>query len=85
LTLLFSLSLFTGLWLNSKLTRLHRSQYSLNVEPAVRAASAKSFRFWDGILQAVNVLLIGGVAVYYWRLTTIEDAPRFVSPVKFRS
>ena len=85
LTLLFSLSLFAALWLNPKLTRLHRSEYALNLPPSAHALAAKSFRLWDGVLQAVNVLLIGGVTVYFWRLTTTEDAPRFVSPVKFRS
>ena len=85
LTLLFTVSLSTGLWLNPKLTRLHRYQFALNTRPADRETASKSFHFWDGLFQAVNVVLIGGVAVYFWRLTTIEDAPRFVSPVKFRS
>jgi hypothetical protein len=84
LTLLFSASLITGLWLNPKLTRLHRSQHALNLTAGAREAAAKGFRFWDGVFQAVNVMLIGGVAVYFWRLTTNEDAPRFVTPVKFR-
>jgi hypothetical protein len=85
LTFLFSLSLFAGLWLNPNLSRLHRSQYTLNLPPAERVLAANSFRFWDGVFQAVNVLLIGGVGVYFWRVTTTEDAPRFVHPVKFRS
>lgn len=84
LTVLFSLCLMGGLWLNPKLTRLHRSQYATNVRPDDRELAGRGFRLWDGVFQAVNVLLIGGVAVYFWRLTTIEDAPRFVSPVKFR-
>ncbi len=85
LTLLFSLSLFAALWLNPKLTRLHRSEYAVNLPPSAHALAAKSFRLWDGVFQAINVLLIGGVAVYFWRLTVTEDAPRFVSPTKFRS
>jgi len=84
LTILFSLGLMGGLWLNPKLARLNRTQHALNVRPADRELTARSFRFWEGVLQAVNVLLIGGVTVYFWRLTTTEDAPRFVTPVKFR-
>ncbi|MFO1511592.1 MAG: hypothetical protein U1F83_01550 [Verrucomicrobiota bacterium] len=84
LTMLFSVSLITGLWLNPKLTRLHRSAHALNLKPEERAVAQKNFQFWDGIFEAVNVLLIGGVAGYFWRLTTTEDAPRFVTPVKFR-
>jgi hypothetical protein len=84
LTLLFSAGLLAGLWLNPKLTRLHRSEHVLNARPGDRELAAKSFRFWDGVFQAVNVVLIGGVSFYFWRLTTTEDAPRFVTPVKFR-
>lgn len=85
LTALFSLGLMGGLWLNPKLTRLHRTQHATNVRPEDRELARKPFRLWEGVFQAVNVVLIGGVAVYFWRLTRIEDAPRFVSPVKFRS
>jgi len=84
LTFLFSVSLFAGFWLHPKLTRLHRSQHALNVRPAEREVATRSFRFWDGVAQAVSVLMIGGVAVYFWRLTKTEDAPRFVTQVKFR-
>jgi hypothetical protein len=85
LGLLFVLSLLTGLWLNPKLTRLQQAQHPLNPRPEARVLALKTFHLWDGLFQAVNVVLIGGVAVYFWRLTVIEDAPRFVSPVKFRS
>ena len=84
LTALFSLSLAGGLWLNPKLTQLHRIQHAPNVRPEARELAAKSFRLWDGVFQAMKVLLITGVTVYFWRLTTTEDAPRFVTPAKFR-
>ncbi len=84
LTLLFSATLFAGLWLNPKLNQLHRTQHALNVPPANREQARNGFGFWDGVFQALNVILIGGVGVYFWRLTTAEDAPRFVTPVKFR-
>lgn len=84
LTLLFSLTLAGGLWLNPKLLQLNRTQHAVNVQPEVRAQAAKSFHWWEGVFQAVNVLLLGGITVYFWRLTTAEDAPRFVTPVKFR-
>ena len=85
LTALFSLSLAGGLWLNPKLNQFHRTQHAVNVRPQDRELAGKGFRFWDGVFQAVNVLLIAGVTAYFWRLTTTEDAPRFVAPVKFRS
>jgi len=84
LTLLFTLSLVAGFWLNPRLTQLHRFQHPQHPQPDNQVLAAKSFRIWDGIFQAVNVVLIGGVVVYFWRLTTTEDTPRFVAPVKFR-
>jgi hypothetical protein len=84
LTFLFCLSLLGGLWLNPKLAELHRIQHGSNVPAANRELAAKSFRVWEGVFQALNVLLIAGVGTYFWRLTTAEDAPRFVTPVKFR-
>ena len=84
LTMLFCLSLMGGLWLSPKLSGLHRIQHAANAPTANRELAAKSFRVWEGVFQALNVLLIAGVGAYFWRLTTSEDAPRFVTPVKFR-
>jgi hypothetical protein len=85
LTLLFTLSLMAGIWLNPRLAQLQRLQHPQHSQSVNQTLVAKSFRLWDGLFQAVNVVLIGGVGVYFWRLTTTEDAPRFVTPVKFRS
>jgi hypothetical protein len=81
---LFILSAAGSFWLCPKLSRLHLTSYALNVEPNVRCAAAKSFHFWSGVLQAVNVVLIGGAAVYLWRVANPADSLRFVSPAKFR-
>ena len=70
--------------LGLKLTELHRDHY-LNPTPANREAAGKSFRLWYGVFKVVNLLMIGGVAVYFWRTTNPPDALRFVSPAKFRS
>jgi len=85
LTALLAVGLFGGFWLAPTLAQLHRSQHLLNLPPAEREAAAKSFRLWDGIFRGLNVLMIGGVAVYFWRATNPPDALRFVSPGKFRS
>lgn len=85
LTLLFSLSLLGSLWLCPKLARLQRAQYATNFTTGQRAAVQRSFNVWDGVFQAVNVFMIAGIAVYFWRVTHAQDEPRFVSPSKFRS
>lgn len=76
--------LISGLWLCPKLASLHRSQHPQAARTEAREAALRSFRLWDGVFQAVNVLMFAGVAVYFWRLTSADDAPRFVSPMKFR-
>jgi len=81
---LLALGLMGGFWLSPKLTELHRVHY-LNPAPANREVAGKSFRLWYGVFKVVNVLMIGGVAVYFWRTTNSPDALRFVSPAKFRS
>lgn len=82
---LLAVSLFGGLWLAPQLTHLHRTQHAINLKQVERDAAARSFRTWQGVFQALNVLMIGGVAVYFWRVTHPPDALRFVSPTKFRS
>lgn len=85
MTLLFSLSLLGSLWLCPKLTRLHRAQYQPGLTAEQRVAAQESYNLWDSVFQVVNVLLIGGIMVYFWRVTHAQDEPRFVSPSKFRS
>ena len=83
LAALLALGLLGSFWLNPKLAELHREHF-LNIRPESRMAAAKSFRFWQGVFEAMNVLTIAGVAVYFWRATNPPDALRFVSPAKFR-
>ncbi len=85
LTLLFALSLVGSFWLCPKLSRLQRAQYVPSLTPEIRAAARHRFNLWDGVFQAVNVLMIAGIAGYFWRVTHVQDEPRFVSPSKFRS
>lgn len=85
LTGLFALSLLGSLLLGPKLTRLHRAQHTPNARAEDRAEAGRRFAWWNGGFQTVNVLMIGGVIVYFWRVTQTDDSPRFVRPVNFRS
>ena len=85
LAVLLAVGLLGSFWLSPKLVKLQRAQYFLNAKAEDRAAAAKSFRYWHNVFQALNVLMIGGVAVYFWRVTNPPDALRFVTPAKFRS
>jgi len=84
LAALFGFSLLGSVWLGPKLARLHRGQHVLNAAPAQREAAAKSYRLWHGVFQAVNVLMIGGVAVCLWRVANPPDELCFVGSTKFR-
>ena len=85
LVTLFWLSLLGSFWLGPKLRELHRAQYRSNVSPGEREAAAKSFHVWEGVFQAVNVLMLAGVAVYFWRAAHPSDELRFVGSPKLRS
>jgi len=84
LVALFGFSLLGSVWLGPKLARLHRAQYILSAAPAEREAAAKSYHLWHGVFQAVNVLMIGGVAVCLWRAANPPDELRFVGSTQFR-
>lgn len=85
LTGLFTLSLMGSFWLGPQLTRLHHAQHAPGVRVEDRDAAARSFPRWHGMLQTTNVLMIGGVIFYFWRITQTDNALRFVHPVNFRS
>jgi len=84
LAALLGFSLLGSVWLGPKLARLHRAQHVLSAAPAEREAAAKSYRLWHGVFQAVNVLMIGGVAVCLWRVANPPDELRFVGSTQFR-
>lgn len=84
LVALFWLGLLGSFWLGPKLGELHRSQYRSNFSPGEREVAARSFRVWDGVFQAVNVLMLAGVVVYFWRAAHPLDELRFVGSPKLR-
>lgn len=81
LTALFIGSLIGSLWLCPKLTRLQRAPYAPNQSKEQVETARQQFQVWDGVFQAVNVLMIGGIAVYFWRLTQAQNEPRFIKSV----
>lgn len=85
LTGLFTASLVGAFWLCPKLTRSQRLQFATGLNKVQREVAQHDFKILDGFFQALNVLMIGGVVVYFWRVTHAQDEPRFVSPSKFRS
>jgi hypothetical protein len=65
-----------------RLKGLHRLQYT---RPDLREAAVQSFRFWHGVSETVQVLLLGGLAVYLWRVGNPSNPTRFLNAAKFHS
>ena len=74
-----------GCWMQPKLKTLHAVKYGTSQRPEIRAAAGRSFRAWHGISMGLNLLIVSGLTVYFWRVANPSDAARFVSAVKFRS
>jgi len=75
--------LLGGCWLQPKLQGLHAVKHGIHTRPEIRETAEHSFRTWHGVSQLVNVLLVGGLATYLWRVANPSDPTRFVSALKF--
>lgn len=43
-----------------------------------RVNAQKTFQLWSGVQAVIKVVLLGGVAVYFWKTAIPEDKPRFL-------
>jgi hypothetical protein len=80
---LLGLALF-GALLQPKLQRLHLEMYGVRSTPQQRARAGAALRSWQAVVQAANVFMIVGLAIYVWRVNSVGIAPRFVRATKFR-
>jgi hypothetical protein len=80
---LCSAALLGGYWLQPRLKSLHAIKYGVNTRPETRQAADRSFKAWHGVSQVVNLLVVGGLALYLWRAANPPDPTRFVSASKF--
>jgi hypothetical protein len=81
---LLTLSVLGGSWLQPKLKELHSIRYNAKTTPAERESATKSFRVWHGLSQLINLVMIGGLVVYVWRVANPSETTRFVGVPKFR-
>lgn len=76
--------LIGGLVAQPKLCQLHRAKYwAKTAEERSRADHA--FKVWHGGSQVVNLLVVGGLVVYLWRIVKSTESSRFVGSNKIRS
>jgi len=91
----FALALIGGLWLQPKLQKLHQTRYGYvktaqgyakkETSATQQAQAGKAFAAWHGVSMVINVLVLGGLALFLWRVANPTDGPRFVPANKFRS
>ncbi len=84
LALAISLALLGGFWLQPKLKQLHLKKYDARSSIALRSDAEQSFKIWHGVSQTLNLFMIGGLVVYFWRLSVSSNSSRFISKQKFR-
>ena len=82
---LFSLGIIGGFWLQPRLKELHTVRYAVNTPPEKREAAQQSFRTLHSVAQAINLLMLCGLGVYFWHVANPPDPTRFVSTATFRS
>ncbi len=70
LGVLLGLVLLGGTVAQPRLRRLHAIMYAPNTSVAEKETAAGQFRRWHGVSQAGNLVVLLGVIVYFWSLTT---------------
>jgi hypothetical protein len=61
-----------------KLKQLLLLEHGRANRPELREAAGRSFRAWHVVSTGVNIILLGGLAVYLWRVANPPDEMRFV-------
>ncbi|HLP78425.1 MAG TPA: hypothetical protein VK327_16090 [Candidatus Paceibacterota bacterium] len=63
---------------------LHLTRFSAQAKAVDRVAAGKSYERWRTFTEVMNLMVVGGLVIYLWRITNPADTPRFISSVKFR-
>ena len=81
---LFVVTLIGSNTIAPSLMRLNKKHYTAP-QIADRESAGKYFRILNATEITLNLVLIGGLILYVWRVGSPSDTLRFVSPVQFRS
>lgn len=81
---MLGLALFSGLSVEPKLKRLHLEIYGVRSTPAQRELARSSFGLWRGVVHLSNVVVLLGLWIYLWEITSAGSGARFVSAGKLR-
>ncbi len=76
LALLMALALAGGLWMQPKLNNLHHLKY-YGATVAVRDGADRAFKAWHGVSECGNLVAVGGLLIYLWRVSRSGEHARF--------
>jgi len=76
LALLLGLALAGGLWMQPKLNELHHIKYYAPTQ-AARDQADRAFKAWHAASECGNMVVIGGLLVYLWRVSRPGSQTRF--------
>jgi hypothetical protein len=82
---LFVAGLVLGYGLQPKLRDLHETRYGASFPPEQRDAARRAYHVWHGTTRGLELAMLAGLALYFWRHAHPPDPTRFVSTTKFRS
>jgi len=84
LLVLFCFGLIETLWLQPSLRRAHLQKYAADSQPEQRERARRFYVVWQPTSQGLNIIALGVVALYLWRLSNPPEPARFVMTTKFR-
>jgi len=73
---MLAVALAGGLWAQPKMNKLHLVKYFGTV-PEQRTEAGKTFAIWHAASETANLLVMGGLILYLWRVSGIPESPRF--------
>jgi hypothetical protein len=73
---LLTVALAGGLWAQPKMQAWHAIKY-FGKTAELQTQASQSFALWHGVSEMANLLVIGGLILYLWRVTLPPAVPRF--------
>lgn len=82
---LLGISLLGSRLLVPKMRYLHLVKYAVQSKPEERAAAERSFAILHGTSSATNLLALGGLLFYYWKVSMGNQGGRTGGGMRFRA
>jgi len=80
---LLAAALAGGLWAQPKMRTLHAIKY-FGKTTELQMQAGQAFARWHAASETVNLLVIGGLILYLWRVSGPSESPRFGGFSKIR-